>query len=269
MKNTILLILLMLVCCAAVSEAGFFRRKPKEAVAMDRIQRQFDSISVLLEKADHAKEAGHNDKARQLYGATIAAYRDFHRKFPDSNTEVIKFRVEYCRNQLIKLLAAKTGDNVAAAATGKESVKSAKAAAQTHAVAPAVKSSKRNAAVKGGQSLPKERAIIISNIGLCRAGEYRQVKKNMSAFIRKNPDSSHAWLLLGTAGAGLGDIKGASKAIRRSLELDPLSAEAHYDLSQLLIRSDSPDMAAARKHYQRAVELGAAPDPDLETVLNL
>jgi hypothetical protein len=37
----------------------------------------------------------------------------------------------------------------------------------------------------------------------------------------------------------------------------------------LLIRADNPDFNAARAHYKKAIELGAAPDSDLKLVLGL
>jgi tetratricopeptide (TPR) repeat protein len=216
----------------------------KKTPVMSKIKHQFDSISVLLEKADKKREAGDVVAARQLYGATIAAYQDFNRKFPGANTEIIKFRIAYCRNQLINLLS-EDGQKP-------EKVKKGK--------------SKKKSAPKLSKA---DRKTLVDNIDLCRRGAYRNVAANMRKFIKKHPRNSHAYLVLGSALAGVGNMDDAMVAVNKSLELDPGNRDAHYNLCQLLIRADEPDFEAARKHYQLAIRYGADPDDDLKAVLNL
>ena len=229
------------LCVSCLLIAG--NATAKKPSTMDRVKRQFDSISVLLEKADQKRESGDVDEAQQLYGATIAAYQDFSRKFPSANSEIVKFRIAYCRNQLINLLAAKRDADIRSERPQEE---------QTVL-----------------KLTPEEATVIGENIELCRTGHYKKVSSNIRKFIKKHPDCSQAYLLLGTAAVGAGDLKDAVKYLNKALELDPENRDAHYDLCQLLIRTEHPDFDEARIHYNKAVMLGAAPDADLKSVLNL
>jgi tetratricopeptide (TPR) repeat protein len=232
----------LLLCAAFVLPVGDSLAK-KKSTTMNRIKAQFDSISVLLEKADRKREKGDLEEAQQLYGATIAAYQDFNEKFPHANTEIVKFRIAYCRNQLISLLADKR----------KSSDKKGKPGAGSGAI----------------ELPPKEAKIIAENIELCRKGEYKKVYSNMHKFIKKHPKCSQAYLLKGTAEIAEGKDSAAIKSLKKALELDPANRDAHYNISQLLIRAEQPDFKSAAIHYKRAVQLGADEDADLKSVLDL
>jgi len=212
------------------------------AASQDKIDRQFESISRILEKADKKREAGDTESAGQLYGATIAAYQEFHRNFPDAWVELIQFRIAYCRNQLMSLLAAKR-----AAAAGTE--------------APAED--------KPEPMAPELVKAIAEGIEHCRNGRYKEAEAAVQAVIETTPNCGPAYLILGTACAGNGDIEMATTLLQRAVALAPDSLEAHYNLAQLLIRAEEPDFDAARAHYRRAVFGGAEPDRDLEAVLGL
>jgi tetratricopeptide (TPR) repeat protein len=227
------------IFCLLVA-GGASAKKPS---ATERVKRQFDSISILLEKADKKRESGDLDDAQQLYGATIAAYQDFNRKFPGANGEIVKFRIAYCRNQLINLLAVGRAADIR-----KEMQEREKAAPKL---------------------TPEEAQVIGDNIELCRTGDYKKVFSNIRKFIKKHPDCSQAYLLLGTAAIGNGKVKDAVAFLNKAVEIDPENRDAHYNLCQLLIRAERPDFDAARIHYNKAVMLGASPDADLKSVLDL
>jgi len=234
---------LQLLLCAAfiLPIDSSFAKKDKPV--MNRIKSQFDSISNLLEKADKLREKGKLDEAQQLYGATIAAYQDFNEKFPHANTEIVKFRIAYCRNQLMSLLAAKQKE--------------------------ASKAEKQKSIANGTYLPPKEAKAIAENIELCRSGEYKGVHRNMRKFIKKHPKCSQAYLLKGTAEIAEGQDNDAIKSLKKALELDPANRDAHYNIAQLLIRAEVPDFDSAAIHYKRAVQLGADEDADLKSVLDL
>jgi tetratricopeptide (TPR) repeat protein len=59
----------------------------------------------------------------------------------------------------------------------------------------------------------------------------------------------------------------AETALRKALEIDPLYADAHYNLSLVYAKEQPPSMALAKWHYQRAVSLGHAKNSDLEKLL--
>ncbi len=208
----------------------------------DKVDRQFESISRILEKADRKREAGDHEEAGQLYGATIAAYQEFHRNFPDAWVELIQFRMAYCRNQLMGLLAAKR-------------------AAEVKANAPKAK--------KADPMPPEVAEAVAAGIEHCRNGRYDEAETSMLALIETNPKCSPAYLILGTACVGKGKIDMAITLLERAIALDPGSREAHYNIAQLFIRAKEPDFDAARAHYRQAIQHGAEPDRDLEAVLGL
>ncbi|MBT3193639.1 MAG: hypothetical protein HN341_13905 [Verrucomicrobia bacterium] len=215
------------------------------AKSRDKADRQFESISRLLEKADEAREKGDDTEAGRLYGASIAAYKEFHRKFPDAWIELTQFRMAYCRNQLMGLLAAKRAEEIGATA------------AETPVAPPP-------------PPLPPEIAKpVAEGIELCRTGRYDEAEEQMQALVETATNCSPAYLVLATACVGKGDLAAAETFTRQAIELNPKSKEAHYNLCQLLIRSEDPDFDAARSHYQQAIRLGAEPDADLKAVLGL
>jgi Flp pilus assembly protein TadD len=110
---------------------------------------------------------------------------------------------------------------------------------------------------------------VSKGIELCRAAQYDEAETEMHALIETHPKCSSAYLVLGTASIGKGNLEAATTLIKRAIALDPKNKEAHYNLCQLLIRADEPSFDAARDHYREAIRLGAMPDADLAAVLGL
>lgn len=200
--------------------------------------RQFEAISRLIEKADQALEAGNTPEATQLYGATIAAYRDFLTRFPEHQSNLIQFRMSYCRNQLMGLLAAKSEPKTEAEAA---------------------------AAIPDDIAHPIGQAI-----GLCRASQFSEAENLLRPLLETHPDYAPAYLVLATAALGRGAMEESKQMLEHAISLDDAgSAAARYNMAQLLIREASPDIEQAKVYYQRAREQGAVADPDLEAVLDL
>jgi Flp pilus assembly protein TadD len=144
----------------------------------------------------------------------------------------------------------------------------------------------------------------LTNLGLVeyRRKNYAEAEKFLSDATRSAPDNAGAWLILGIAryeagkvdgalaalaqtvylapkdarahhylGATLGRkgwYSGAEDEIRRALELAPDYPDAHYNLAMLYLQRVPPAIELARRHYHKAVELGAAPDPGVEKTLS-
>ena len=64
-----------------------------------------------------------------------------------------------------------------------------------------------------------------------------------------------------------GWYSGAEDEMRKAIELDPEYAEAHFNLAVFYLQRNPPAVELARRHYQRALELGAATDPVVERSL--
>lgn len=206
-------------------------------VIADMATPQFEAISLLIERADAAQEQGRVEEAIRLYGATLAAYRDFMQRHPDYQTELVQFRISYCRHQLMGLLAAQR--------------------ATTHAAA-------------SKAQLPEGVAQSVSDaIQLCREGRFPDAEANMRDLLEAHPDTPSALLVLATALMGQGKTEEAKTWLQQAIELDdPGSGAAHYNMAQLLVRGENPDFAKALDHYRQALDRGAVADPNLETVLN-
>lgn len=143
----------------------------------------------------------------------------------------------------------------------------------------------------------------IINLGLVeyRTKHYPEAEKRLHLAVRLAPESGTGWLVLGVVqyeagrydhalaslaqaavlepknamvhhyfGVTLGQkgwYTGAEEEMRKALEIDPSYAEAHFNLSIFYLQRNPPAVELARRHYQRSLELGAAPDPDIEKSL--
>jgi tetratricopeptide (TPR) repeat protein len=77
----------------------------------------------------------------------------------------------------------------------------------------------------------------------------------------KNP---RAHSFLGAVMADKGWYDAAEACMRRSVELDPANRDSHYNLAVLYMQRTPPLPELAKRHYFRAIELGAPTDPKLE-----
>lgn len=152
--------------------------------------------------------------------------------------------------------------------------------------------------------LAPDSAAALSNLGVLelRAGNYELAEKHLKKSVRIAPESALAWLNLGilycdraeldAALAALsqtvlldprnpkarnylavtiskkGWLSGAESELRKAISLDPDYAEAHFNLALCSLQQSPPAIELARRHYQKALELGAKPDPLVEKTLN-
>lgn len=138
------------------------------------------------------------------------------------------------------------------------------------------------------------------NLGLIayRQRGYTEAERLLQKAVRVQPEAGLAWLILGViaydqdkldvALAALaqavllepkdarahhylgvtvgkkGWYSGAEDEMRKALEIDPNYAEAHFNLAVFYLQRTPPAVELARRHYQKALDLGAAPDPQVE-----
>jgi Flp pilus assembly protein TadD len=151
--------------------------------------------------------------------------------------------------------------------------------------------------------LAPNNAATLINLGLIeyRQKNFSQAEKLLQEAVRSEPDAGLAWLLLGVIrydqekydaalaalaqaayleprdararhylGVTIGKkgwYSGAEEEMRRAIELDANYAEAHYNLAVFYLQRVPPAVELARRHYYKAVDLGAEPDADLEKTL--
>jgi len=80
----------------------------------------------------------------------------------------------------------------------------------------------------------------------------------------KNP-RAHNYLGMATGKKGWKDA--SEQELRRAVELDPNYADANFNLAVLYLSRTPPLYELAHRHYQRALDLGAAPDPAIEKLI--
>ena len=89
----------------------------------------------------------------------------------------------------------------------------------------------------------------------------------LSQAIYLNPKDPKAHLYLGILIRKRGWLSGAEDEMRKSIELDETYAEAHFNLAVLYLEGEPPAFELARRHYYRALELGAEPDREVAKTL--
>ena len=137
------------------------------------------------------------------------------------------------------------------------------------------------------------------NLGLVayRQKQYAEAEKLLRKAVRAQPEAGLGWLVLGViaydqdkldaalaalAQAALlepknatvhqylgvtvgkkGWLSGAEDELRKAIEIEPGYAEAHFNLAVFYLQRSPPSVELARRHYQKALDLGAAPDADV------
>lgn len=153
--------------------------------------------------------------------------------------------------------------------------------------------------------LAPNNAATAINLGLIEyrqgASHYAEAEKWLTKAVHAAPEAGPAWLLLGVIaydqdkldaalaalaqavllepkdprahhylGVTIGKkgwYSGAEDEMRKAIELDPDYAEAHYNLALFYLERVPPSIELARRHYQKAISLGAAPDAQIEKTL--
>ena len=89
----------------------------------------------------------------------------------------------------------------------------------------------------------------------------------LSQAVLQDPRNPRARNYLGVVVGRKGWIDGAQSELRRAVELDPSYSDAHYNLAVFYLEEKPPAIELARRHYYRALELGAEKDAAIEKVL--
>jgi Flp pilus assembly protein TadD len=89
----------------------------------------------------------------------------------------------------------------------------------------------------------------------------------LSQAVSLDPQDPKAHLYLGILIRKRGWLEGAEQEIRKAIEIDEQYAEAHFNLAVLYLERQPPAIELARRHYYRALKLGAEPDAELDQIL--
>jgi len=81
------------------------------------------------------------------------------------------------------------------------------------------------------------------------------------------PSNPKAHAYLGVTLGRKGWLDGAEAELHRALALDETSRDAHFNLAVICLQQNPPSIELARRHYRRALDLGASRDEVIEKQL--
>jgi Flp pilus assembly protein TadD len=89
----------------------------------------------------------------------------------------------------------------------------------------------------------------------------------LSQAVYLDSQNARAHMYLGVLLRKRGWLDAAEDELRKAAELDSTYAEAQFNLAMIYTERNPPAIELARRHYYKALALGAAADPDLEKLL--
>ncbi|MBP7829986.1 MAG: tetratricopeptide repeat protein [Kiritimatiellae bacterium] len=110
-------------------------------------------------------------------------------------------------------------------------------------------------------------ARLLLGIGLCTLRRYGEASDTLGAAVPLDPSNAALRNALGVAWIGQGRLAEARAELEQAVSLNADLGDAHLNLALILAAGLNPDRDAARRHYERALELGVAPEPHLEKTL--
>lgn len=118
-------------------------------------------------------------------------------------------------------------------------------------------------ALERAVQLDRENKAAWLTLGIVRLEQQRDddALAALSRAVQLDPRSARAHAYLGVAIGRRGWLLGAEDQLRRAVDLEPNYADAHFNLALFYLQRTPPAIELARRHYERALALGAAPDP--------
>ena len=106
-------------------------------------------------------------------------------------------------------------------------------------------------------------SVNLANV-YCRQGRFDDSIAVLNRVIPADPKNAVAHNFLAIALGKKGDTAKAEESFRESLAIDPNYANAHFNLAVMYANAEPPSLHLAKKHYEKAKDLGAEPDSVLE-----
>jgi tetratricopeptide (TPR) repeat protein len=114
-------------------------------------------------------------------------------------------------------------------------------------------------------------AFSYSNLGIVyyQLNQYENAISALERALALDPSNAKSHNYLGCACSQKGWSEVAEKEFLKAIEIDDTFGDAHFNLALVYATEKPPSLEMARRHYQRALELGIAKDPRLEKLLQL
>jgi len=106
-------------------------------------------------------------------------------------------------------------------------------------------------------------SVNLANV-LCRQGRFDEAMELLKEVIKNDPQNAVAHNYMAIALGRKGNTAEAEEFFQRSILLDSKYHNAHFNLAVMYAASEPPALELAKKHYERAKQLGAVPDSTLE-----
>jgi len=100
-------------------------------------------------------------------------------------------------------------------------------------------------------------------------GELNLAISSLTRAIHESPQNALSRLYLAAVVRDYGWKEAAITELQRAVEIDPKLADAHYNLAITYLELRPPRVELAKRHYYAAVDLGAEPSPEVESVLKI
>ena len=123
--------------------------------------------------------------------------------------------------------------------------------------------------LKRAASKSKESSFALTTLGIVHYRQQRldEAQKVLRKAVEVNAQDFTAHNYLGIVLAASGNGKAGEGEIMKAIEINPQYADAHFNLAVIYATGKPPAKMMAKKHYAKAIELGAPPDPSLERLV--
>jgi tetratricopeptide (TPR) repeat protein len=108
---------------------------------------------------------------------------------------------------------------------------------------------------------------LLMGVVQCQNQKFEDAVFILTQLSEDAPQRAEVFIALATAYLGIGHLDRVRASLETAIKLDPQSPQAHFDMAQILIAQETPDMEAATTHYRRSVELGGERDPRFESAV--
>ena len=111
-------------------------------------------------------------------------------------------------------------------------------------------------------------SFALTTLGIVHYRQERMgdAEKILRKAVSINPQDFTAHNYLGIVLAASGKGKAGESEIMKAIEINPQYADAHFNLAVIYATSKPAAKMMAKKHYAKAIELGAPPDTSLERI---